>query len=204
MGAPRVYLAGPDVFLPEPAAMARAKQELCAAYGLVGVSSLDNEIDVSALPRRQAGLAIGAANEATIRSCQALVANLTPFRGPSADVGTAYELGFARALGLPVFAYTNAAGSFLQRTRAHARRVRKRRSGTLEDEHHMALEDFDLADNLMLAAAVHATGAAVVVGRVPARRRFTDLSAFEECLRLAARHLGVRGPDRARRSAAGR
>ena len=42
-------------------------------------------------------------NETHIRSCQAVIANLTPFRGPSADVGTVYEVGFARALGLLIF-----------------------------------------------------------------------------------------------------
>ena len=42
-------------------------------------------------------------NKADIRSCEAIVADLTPFRGPSADVGTVCEVGFARALGLKIF-----------------------------------------------------------------------------------------------------
>ena len=33
---PPVYLAGPDVFLPEYAEVGRAKQALCARYGLDG------------------------------------------------------------------------------------------------------------------------------------------------------------------------
>ena len=34
----RVYLAGPDVFLPEAGALAERKRKLCADYGFVGKS----------------------------------------------------------------------------------------------------------------------------------------------------------------------
>ena len=106
----RVYLAGPDVFLPNALAFAAAKRELCAKHGFIGVSPFDNEIKPSLLPKHEAALRISVANEDMIRTCGLMIANMTPFRGPSADVGTAYEMGFARALGLPVFAYTNVAG----------------------------------------------------------------------------------------------
>lgn len=189
----RVYLAGPDVFLPDPRSLAAAKKRLCAAYGFTGVSPVDNEIDVSALPKRDAGLRISTANEDMIRSCQLLIANLTPFRGPSADVGTAYELGFARALGLPVFGYTNVTGTLLDRMRKQRGvHVRTRASGQLEDAYHMVIEDFDLTDNLMLVGAVCSSGTAVVVNPTPAEHCFTDLAGFETCLQLAARQLGVR------------
>jgi nucleoside 2-deoxyribosyltransferase len=36
-----------------------------------------------------------------------MIVNLTPFLGPSADVGSAYEMGFMRTLGRPIFAYSN-------------------------------------------------------------------------------------------------
>ena len=42
-----------------------------------------------------------------MRGCDAMIVNLTPFRGPSADVGSAYEMGFMRELGRTIFAYTN-------------------------------------------------------------------------------------------------
>ena len=46
---------------------------------------------------------------ARLRQCDAVVANLTPWRGPGADPGTAFEVGFAAALGKPVLAYLNVA-----------------------------------------------------------------------------------------------
>lgn len=59
---------------------------------------------------------IASRNEALIRSCALMIANLTPFRGPSADVGTVYEIGFMRALGRPVYGYATTATPFTQRT----------------------------------------------------------------------------------------
>ena len=87
VSAPRVYLAGPEVFLRDPHTAADAKRALCRRYGFAGVFPLDAEVAGDFATRAERGFAIHAANERLIRSCQLLVANLTPFRGPSADVG---------------------------------------------------------------------------------------------------------------------
>ena len=150
------------------------------------MSPFDNEIKPSLLPKHEAALRISVANEDMIRTCGLMIANMTPFRGPSADVGTAYEMGFARALGLPVFAYTNVAGSLLDRTRQWSRLTRCV-TGEFEDAFGMAVEDFDGVDNLMLVGAVEAGGVKIVVNPVPDRECFTDLAGFERCLELAAR-----------------
>jgi hypothetical protein len=88
----RVYLAGPDVFLPNAAALLERKQELCAKHGFVGLSPFDNEVDRSGLSKHEVALRIGAANEEMIRSCDLVIANLTPFRGPSAGRFTKWVL----------------------------------------------------------------------------------------------------------------
>ena len=118
---PRVYLAGPDVFFRDAEAWAEHRKAICAEHGLVAVSPLDplaeEAADWAELPEWQR---IAWRNEAHIRSCDAVIANLTPFRGPSADAGTVYEVGFARALGRVVFGYTNSAVPFTQRTLDYA------------------------------------------------------------------------------------
>lgn len=192
MTASRIYLAGPEVFLADARAIAQAKQELCVRYGFVGVSPVDNEPVVANLPKREAALSIAAANEDAIRSCDLLIANLTPFRGLSADVGTAYELGFARALGLPAFGYTNVAGNLLERARRELGEVKRRATAEFADADGMMIEDFDCFDNLMLAGAL-AAGPQIVVTAVPRARRFSDLAGFEACLELAAQVLLVTG-----------
>ena len=178
----RIYLAGPEVFLSDPMGVAERKKAICKQHGFEGVFPLDNELNLSGLSKPDAGLSISRANESLMRSCDLLIANLTPFRGPSADAGTVYELGFMRALGRPTFGYSNVAESFLDRTKAFlGKDLRKRCDGTLEDSSGMALEDFELADNLMIA------GAGPIFRRgVDPQALYSDLQAFHECVAAAA------------------
>jgi len=186
--APRVYLAGPEVFLANAAEIAERKKRLCARHGFEGVFPLDAGVDPDGRSPREHGLAIHAANEALVRDCALLVANLSPFRGPSADVGTVYELGLARGLGKPVFAYTNAAAGLRERTvaaiEATGAAARRGEDGAWRDEHGRWIEDFGLADNLMLDGAVAASGGALV--RAARDLPLDDLAGFETCLRQAA------------------
>jgi nucleoside 2-deoxyribosyltransferase len=182
----RVYLAGPEVFLPDALEVAAAKKRVCATHGLEGVFPLDPPPD-SPPAERAYWMRIYLANEAHIRSCQALVANLTPFRGPSADVGTVYELGFMRALGRPVAGYSNAAADFLERTRgALGDAARSRADGGFEDAEAMGLEDFGLGDNLMIDGGIAAAGG-VFERREVEGDRWRDLVAFERCCAWIAR-----------------
>jgi nucleoside 2-deoxyribosyltransferase len=109
----RVYLAGPDVFLVNARDVGARKKAICARHGLTGVFPTDEDAALGlALSRSEQGLAISRAMESVMQSCDAMIVNLTPFRGPSADVGSAYEMGFMRALGRPIYAYTNDARPF--------------------------------------------------------------------------------------------
>ncbi|OWK43643.1 nucleoside 2-deoxyribosyltransferase [Fimbriiglobus ruber] len=184
---PRIYLAGPDVFLPDPIAAGEQKKAICRQHGLEGVFPFDAEVDAGGRPRSETGLLISAANESLIRGCVAVIANMTPFRGPSADVGTAYEMGFARGLGLIVFAYTNDPTAFLPRTErylgVHAKRDE---NGRLRDANDMEVEDWGLADNLMLEGGIHASGGMFAATGSPDAELFTDLRGFENCVRRAS------------------
>lgn len=181
----RVYLAGPEVFLPNAAALGVAKKEICAAHGLLGVFPLDGGLDLSDMQPRQQGRAIYGANVGLIRSCDLLIANLTPFRGPSADVGTAFELGFMAALGRPVLAYSNSAQSFRTRLAAHFHGdLRRRADGQLAAPDGLAVEDFDMLDNLMLHGALEEGG--LFLQHAAPGQELTDLSAFCEAVKAAA------------------
>lgn len=133
----RVYLAGPDVFFPDAKARGEALKAICAKHGLEGIFPLDAE------PPEDHGSrdadAIYDANCDLIESCDGVLANMTPFRGPSADAGTSWEMGFAVASGIPVVGYTQDPSDYKERVGPDG----------------LDVEDFGLADNLMLACSVH-------------------------------------------------
>jgi len=189
----RAYLAGPDVFLPDPVAMGRRKKEICAPYGLEGVFPLDAELPLSGLAPAEAGFRIYQANKALMESCALAIANMTPFRGPSMDAGTAFEMGFMRARGRPVLGYTNVAPNFRTRTEAFfAPRALTPRGKLLLAPDDLSVESFEMADNLMLESAVLESGFAVVRRAVPEDERYTNLEAFTECVKLAAERFADR------------
>ena len=120
-------------------------------------------------------------NEAHIRSCAAVVANLTPFRGPSADAGTVYEVGFARGLGLKVFGYATVTEGFLDRTLA-AFPGKQAEDGAWWDPEGLLVEQFGLFDNLMIEGALAEQGGLLR----EAADRWRDLTVFERCVAQAA------------------
>jgi nucleoside 2-deoxyribosyltransferase len=186
MARPRIYLAGPEVFLPSPVEAGRRKVALAAEFGLDGVYPLDNALPLDGKPKRaQAGL-ISASNEALMRSCDALIANLTPFRGVSADAGTAFEVGFMRALGRPVLGYTNTPSSLVARSRAMRAHGLLGFDGDADD---IEIEDFDGLENLMIEVAIEASGSRMFTHAANPGEVMTDLTAFLSCLDDARRLL---------------
>ncbi len=184
--APRVYLAGPEVFLPDATRIGAEKCRLAAEAGFEGVFPLDTALDLDGLPPAEQARRIALANEALMRSCDLLIANLTPFRGVSMDSGTAFEVGFMRALGRPVLGYSNAAADFATRSR-HYRT--SERLAFDSDRPEIAVEDFGLAENLMIAVAVSESGAAPIVPRGAATGDVTiaTLDGFVAALAAARR-----------------
>jgi nucleoside 2-deoxyribosyltransferase len=184
----RIYLAGPEVFLANAHEIGARKRAVCERHGLVGVFPADEEDACDPTrPLAERGLAISRAMERVMQGCDAMIVNLTPFRSPSADVGSAYEMGFMRALGRPIFAYSNDGRSFLDRVAAFCGgALRVRPTGEHEDPDGMAIEPFELLDNLMLAGGVIASGGCIVTETASFVERYTSLLAFERCVAQVA------------------
>lgn len=144
--APRIYLAGPDVFYPEARERGRQMQALCTSLGLVGLYPLDGDLsDTEATPL---SLRIYQANRQLITSADAVVANLRDFRGFEPDSGTVWEASFALALGKPVVGYLPQANSLIERMAG------QHQAGV--DAEGCTVEDFGLPLNLMLAHSLSA------------------------------------------------
>jgi nucleoside 2-deoxyribosyltransferase len=188
----RVYLAGPEVFLCNAKEVGEHKKELCKKYGFEGVYPIDVEINSKDKSPIEFGLCISAINEDLIRSCELVIANITPFRGPSADVGTIYEIGFAHALDKKVLAYTNVAASFTERTvAALSGQVSRRFDGKLRDAQGMFIEENCLVDNLMIDGCINANSKLLIVEDAPPGQLFTYLVGFEKCLVAAQKIVKV-------------
>ncbi len=185
MAAVSAYLAGPDVFLPEAAEHARRKVAICARYGLEGRPPLNEDADdLATMADDAAWQAIYAKDLAMMEACDCVIANLTPFRGASADAGTLIELGWFLGRGRPVFGYSNTALPFAERSRGQVAAIPDPMPG-------LAVEGFGLADNLMIAGAVlQGGGHPVVVPEDGRDRAFDALDVFERCVALAAAKLG--------------
>ena len=171
----RVYLAGPDVFLPNAVEIGKAKKRICAQYGFEGVYPLDAPFNVLFdldSPVDMAHTTFDLMVE-LMDSCDLVIANLTPFRGPSMDVGTAVEIGYMYGCGKPVFGYTNVVKDYAERV----------------EPDDFFVESFGLVDNVMVEGPVYRTGAVVVRADVPSNEIFTSLEGFTGCVRQAAEKL---------------
>jgi nucleoside 2-deoxyribosyltransferase len=180
----KIYLAGPDVFLPDAVEIWRRKAELCTRHGLIGLYPLDNAIDPAA---EDASLRIFRGNQTMMIEADAIIANLTPFRGPSADAGTVYELGYMAGRGKLCLGYSNDPTSYADRVREFT--DVSSRDGRLIDALGSIVEDFGLTDNLMMIHALDLHGCALVTPRQAPADIWHDLEAFETCVRMAGKRL---------------
>jgi nucleoside 2-deoxyribosyltransferase len=180
----QAYLAGPDVFLPDAAAHAAAKIAICARRGIVGVSPFNPSLDLSQ-PSSVLWRQIFAHDLRMMRECDLIIANLTPFRGASADAGTLVELGWFMCSGKPVFGYSNDAADFQARSQAQ-------RAALPDPIPGLGVEDFGLSDNLMIPGAVEHGGGALVLPPDGVSRAFDSLEIFELCVASAARRVNAK------------
>jgi nucleoside 2-deoxyribosyltransferase len=178
----KIYLAGPDVFLPDAIEIGNRKAAICRRYGLTGLCPLDNVLDPAAAG---ASIAIFKANEALMDAADAIIANLTPFRGPGADPGTVYELGYMAGRQKLCLGYSNDPSTYGERTRLFTAVTES--SGRLVDAEGLKVEDFGLSDNLMMIHALDRHGCALVTPRRKPADIWHDLTAFERCVQFAAR-----------------
>jgi nucleoside 2-deoxyribosyltransferase len=163
----RAYLAGPDVFLMRAREHADAKIAICAKFGIEGCAPLlGGDIEM-------------------MRECDLIIANLTPFRGSSADAGTLVELGWFLGQAKPVFGYSNSAELFDARSYAYLAMI-------ADPVPHLAVEGFGLPDNLMVSGAVeYGGGLAVMLPRDQKTHAFDSLDIFEQCVAAVAKALGL-------------
>lgn len=169
----KIYLAGPDVFRQDAKELGQAKADICEEYGFEGLFPLDSNVDLSGLSPFQSGLAIYGADIDLMNRCDLIVANMTPFRGPGLDGGTAFEMGYMRAQGKPIWGYTLDAREY------GARVVQKSPGRDSEGQH---VEAFGMADNLMLVGAIEESGGELLIEAGDPRSMDDHLRVFKKLI----------------------
>lgn len=166
---PKIYLAGPDVFFPNADEIKEAKRKIAENQGIIPLFPLDNVVrDLffqKSLTKSQKGLIISKANEILMDKADGIIANITPYNGPSLDVGTAVEIGYMRKAQKPIECYTNSPVNFLNRVKSwlksqNIETYKDKFSAIRDNKHNMMLEDFgdDIVDNIMVDGAYTLSG----------------------------------------------
>ncbi len=177
---PRAYLAGPDVFLPDAPAQAARKSAICARHGIHALPPLNEDVaSLAAMPEHEAWRVIYAKDVAMMQQADLVIANLTPFRGASADSGTLVELGWFLGRGRQIFAYSNTATTFSARSAALLAVQPDPMPG-------LTVGGFGLPDNLMIPGAVEQGGGLPIFLPEGGDLPFDSLAVFERCVAAAA------------------
>lgn len=132
----KVYFAGPDVFRYDaPVYFNDEIAEKCKINDIQPLFPLDTDLTDP--------ISIFNNNIALIHECNVVLANLDPFRGASLDAGTAFEIGYATAIGKNIVGYYTY-DSFL------SYKDRMEPMFWEYSSQYPLIEDFDLSDNLMI------------------------------------------------------
>jgi nucleoside 2-deoxyribosyltransferase len=150
----KVYLAGPDVFRRDASAEGRRLKARCKHLGVVGLLPADPEDTGDDTAPSETAKTIYEANLDLLHACDAVVANMTPFRGPSMDVGTTFEIGYAAALGKLIVGYTADNRDYIEKAADHFDGGLRETDGQWRDPDDNRVENFGLPDNLMVVNAV--------------------------------------------------
>lgn len=124
----KVYVAGPWVFRPDAKEHAEVLRATVEKFGFEALIPIDSESD--------SAYAIKCGNRDMIQQADYVIADITPFRGASMDSGTAYEVGYAEALNIPVFLWSLDQRAYKDRVTPDG----------------MMVEDFGMLENLMITS----------------------------------------------------
>jgi len=202
MAAPRklkLYLAGPEVFRPDPLVHAEQQRALCERYGFAPLHPVDNAAaggDQSVEARRRldeatrlyrtdtrpalmalpseamrCAMQIYLGNITYVRQCDIVVANCNAFRGALVDDGTAYELGLGHGLGKPTYGYIETALPEVQNVLERYPCTIQADGVPMDQDGYLVIGNFGNAINLMLECGMLLSGGRLVEG------------SFEDCLR---------------------
>lgn len=166
----KLYLAGPEVFLPNAIEYADIQRKLCRNYDFVPLHPMDNNLDLDTNDIATA-MRVYRADISQIEKCDVVIANCNPFRGVCIDDGTSYELGYGNALGKPSYGYVDTLISSTERVIRSYPCTMSRGGVYIDIDGYIIVNDFGTSINLMPQCGIAFRGGTLVEGD------------FEKCLK---------------------
>ena len=187
-----VYLAGPDVFKADAIKIGERKKNLLSAANCIGHYPIDNVI-TNFKRDKETAFRIAQANELVMNKCNVIFVNMTPWYGPSMEVGTAFETGYMSARAnfdaddvLIVGYYEGEVElDFAKRVadQCYNGNVIHHADGSVTDPNGVRLESFGLQENLMLVAAINKTGGEIYTSFEEAVKKVHSLWAMKKWMK---------------------
>jgi len=140
----KIYIAGFDVFKPNSKEIGKKYKNICEKYDFIGLYPLDNEIDIN-WNKDVAREFIFKKNIELIEMCDIVIANGNPFRGDELDSGTAFEIGYAKALKKEVIIYMDDTSDYIEKVEF------KDNEDSQYDKSGMSIENLGFPLNLMFS-----------------------------------------------------
>lgn len=165
-----IYIAGPDVFLPNAIEAGKKMVQVCRQYGFEAFFPIDDEAAEADIGNPESARMIFYGNIDRIKASDIIVANLKNFRGSEPDSGTSFECGFGHALGKHLYGYIPHNRTTVENAQTVFKWGLEKIGKAFMDPNGYFVEDFSLPLNLMLSVPM-----TIVVG------------SFEDCVRQVAK-----------------
>ncbi|MDX1960688.1 MAG: nucleoside 2-deoxyribosyltransferase [Leptospiraceae bacterium] len=160
----KIYLAGPEVFLPDATIFLEDLKKICSEHGFIGLSPFDSVLKSQNKTSLELAKEIYLGNVSLIQEADIILANCNPFRGAIVDDGTSYEIGHGFALGKKIYGYVN---EKMELPKVVEKKIKtfSHQSGFLIDEDgYLVNENFGNTINLMLEFAILESGGELIEG----------------------------------------
>ncbi len=184
----KIYLAGPDVFLPNAKFVLDSYKDLCSLHGFEGLSPIDTEIvDKTGL---ELAKEIYKNNKKLIEKCDYVLANCNFFRTATVDDGTAWEIGYACAIGKKVFGYISKKLPLVDLVRSRIPTSPHESGYLIDSDGYLLNETFGNSINLMLEFSILESGGELIQGDFE-----TALKRIKEVEEVSSMSYKLHAPD---------
>jgi nucleoside 2-deoxyribosyltransferase len=158
----KIYFAGPEVFLPDSIRILDHHKLICKKYGFEGLSPFDGEVTTEIGLERARKIYLE--NCKLIRSCDIILINCNSFRGALVDDGSAFEIGFAKALGKLIFGFIQSKKTLPELVQLKIPTSLHNSGYRVDNDGYLLNEDFGNSINLMLEFAILESGGKLIEG----------------------------------------